>query len=82
MKEYFYDLQVYPRFYTVGMLRELLKNYPDDTPLLVNYMPGILIEDDEDQSLNLDCSGGYDDGSEIIWDIEDPAMVAPEYMDF
>ena len=82
MKQYFYDLQVNPIFYTVGMLRELLKNYPDNTPLTVNDMPGAFIVDEEYQGLNLDCAGGYDDGSEVIWDIEDPAMVAPEYMDF
>ena len=82
MKEYFYDLQVYPRFYTVGMLRELLKHYPDNTPLTINNMPGLLIEDEEFQEIELGCVGGFDDGSEVIWDIEDPAMVAPEYMDF
>ena len=82
MKEYFYDLEVLPRFNTVGMLRELLKNYPENTPLTINNMPGLFIEDETFQGIELSCVGGFDDGSEMVWDIENPAMVAQEYMDF
>ena len=34
MNESYFDQEI-PMFHTVGMLREILKNYSDDTPLLV-----------------------------------------------
>ena len=80
MKEYFYDLQVYPSFYTVGMLRELLKNYPDRTPITVCGTPGLFYPDDNQQHIlleTMDC-GEYD----VVSDLYSSATVGQEYMDF
>lgn len=39
-------------FHTVGMLREILKNYPNDTPLLVYHAPGLVFFDEEGQYID------------------------------
>jgi hypothetical protein len=40
-------------FHTVGMLREILKNYSEDTPLLVYQAPGLVFFDEEGQCIDL-----------------------------
>lgn len=46
-------VQEIPMFHTVGMLREILKNYPDDTPLLVYQAPGLVFFEEEGQYIDL-----------------------------
>ena len=41
MNESYFDQEI-PMFHTVGMLREILKNYSDDTPILVYQAPGLV----------------------------------------
>ena len=68
--------QEIPMFYTVGMLREILKNYPDDTGLYVGQTPGLVFFDEEHRWIDL--QGSYwDDSPEFT----QPA-VGVEYMDF
>ena len=48
-------------FHTVGMLREILKNYSDDTTLYVGQSPGLVFFDDEQRWIELqsiDCDWG------------------------
>ena len=73
-------MQVIPHFYTVGMLREILKNYSDDTVILVDDIPGLLLVDEERKYLNLVSLANDED--DVICDIENPASVGQEYMDF
>ena len=50
-----------PMFYTVGMLREILKNYSDDTSLYIGQSPGLVFFDDEQRWIELqsiDCDWG------------------------
>lgn len=71
----------HPMFCTVGVLRELLAPYSVDTPLLVDGIPGVFMADEERREINLtnlDCDWDDDD----LWDIESPATVSQEYMDF
>ena len=78
--EYFEFEGVIPSFTTVGMLRELLKNYPDDTPIYVCGTPGLFYPNAEQQYIMLetmDCSG-----YEALANIEPPATMSQEYMDF
>ena len=48
-----YFTQEIPLFYTVGMLRDILKNYPDDTSLYVDTTPGRVIFDEEHRWIEL-----------------------------
>lgn len=41
MNESYFDQEI-PMFHTVGMLREILKNYSDETPLLIYQAPGLV----------------------------------------
>lgn len=69
-----------PSFTTVGILRELLKNYPDDTPITVCGTPGLFYPNEEQRYImleTLDCSG-----YEALANIEQPATMGQEYMDF
>ena len=69
-----------PFFMTVGGLRELLKNYPDSTPITVCGTPGLFYPNVEQQYIMLetmDCSG-----YEALSEVEAPATVGQEYMDF
>lgn len=43
-------------FYTVGMLREILKNYPDDTCMYVGQTPGLVFFDEEHRWIDLQGS--------------------------
>ena len=52
MNESYFDQEI-PMFHTVGMLREILKNYSDDTPLLVYRAPGLVFFDEEGQYIDL-----------------------------
>ena len=69
-----------PSFTTVGILRELLKNYPDETPITVCGTPGLFYPNIEQQYIMLetmDCSG-----YEALSEVQAPATVGQEYMDF
>ena len=69
-----------PCFATVGMLRELLKNHPDDTPIYVCGTPGLFYPNAEQQYIlleTMDCSG-----YETLENIDFPAAMSQEYMDF
>ena len=67
-------------FMTVGGLRELLKNYSDDTPITVCGTPGLFYPDENQQYIlleTMDC-GEYD----AVSDLHSSATVGQEYMDF
>ena len=67
-------------FTTVGILRELLKNYPDETPITVCGTPGLFYPDNKQQYIlleTMDCSG-----YEALSDIHSAATASQEYMDF
>ena len=66
-------------FMTVGVLRELLEDYPDNTPITVCGVPGVFSPDNEQQGILLDTmdSGGY----EVIAERMD-ITGGEEYMDF
>ena len=66
-------------FQTVGQLRELLKNYPDRTPVTICGTPGLFYNDECTQSLFLETmdSSGYEVISERM-----EATGGQEYMDF
>ena len=67
-------------FMTVGGLRELLKNYPDGTPITVCGTPGLFYPNDEQQCIlleTMDCSG-----YEALSDVHSATTVGQEYMDF
>ncbi len=69
-----------PTFVTVGMLRDLLKNYPDNTSISVCGTPGLFYPNPEQRHIfleTMDCSG-----YEALANIEPPATGAVEYMDF
>ena len=79
MNDFNFDEQI-PFFMTVGVLRELLKNYPDGTPITVCGTPGLFYPNDEQQSIlleTMDCSG-----YEALSDIHSTATASQEYMDF
>lgn len=52
MDECYFDQEI-PMFHTVGMLREILKNYSDDTPILVYQAPGLVFFEEEGQYIDL-----------------------------
>ena len=66
-------------FQTVRQLRELLKNYPERTPVTVCGTPGLFYQDESTQSLLLETmdSSGYEVISERM-----EATGGQEYMDF
>lgn len=66
-------------FMTVGVLRDLLKEYSDSTPITVCGAPGIFLLDNENQYILLETmdSGGY----EVIEEMMDVTR-GEEYMDF
>ena len=67
-----------PMFYTVGMLREILKNYPDDTSIYVGEAPGLVLFDEEQRWIDLRNIGS--DWNEVAgFDFRTGEM---EYMDF
>lgn len=79
MEEFVFD-EIIPFFTNVGMLRELLKNYTDNTPITVCGTPGLFYLNGEQQYIMLetmDC-GGY----EALTNIDSPATDRQEYMDF
>lgn len=69
-------------FTTVGKLRELLKYYSDDTPITVCGTPGLFYPNNEQQYITLETADCYWDWYDILSDIESPAIVGQEYMDF
>ena len=69
-----------PSFTTVGTLRALLKNYPDDTPVTVCGTPGLFYPNNEQHYILLETAEW--DGDDILSDIDLPATVAQENMDF
>ena len=67
-------------FFSVGMLREILKKYPDDTPIMMNGLPGEVIEDEHRHILSLEALDfDYDD--DAMW-MQEPATMGQEYIDF
>ena len=52
MSEFDFGQEI-PMFYTVGMLREILKNYSDDTTLYVGQSPGLVFFDEEQRWIEL-----------------------------
>ena len=66
-------------FQTVGQLSELLKNYPDCTPVTVCGTPGIFYQDESTHNILLETmdSSGYEVISERM-----EATGGQEYMDF
>ena len=52
MSEFDFGQEI-PTFYAVGMLREVLKNYSDDTPLYVEQSPGLVFFDEEQRWIEL-----------------------------
>ena len=67
-------MQVIPHFYTLGLQCEILKNYSNDTVILVDDIPGLLLVDEERKYLNL-VSLANDEDDDVICDIENPASV-------
>lgn len=67
-------------FSTVGMLRNLLIGYSDDTPITVCGITGLFYPNNEQQYILLETadSSGY----EALTDFEVPTNVWQEYMDF
>lgn len=51
-----------PAFATVGALRDLLKDYPDDTPITICGIPGLFYWNKEKDSVLLETmdSSGYE----------------------
>ena len=78
MNDFEFDNAI-PTFKTVGALRVLLNNYPDDTPVTVCGTPGLFYLNNEQQYIMLETM----DSSrfEALEDIE-PTIVEQEYMDF
>ena len=52
MDECYFDQEI-PMFHTVGMLREILKNYSDETTLYVGQSPGQVFFDEERRWIEL-----------------------------
>ena len=71
-------LQVRPLFYNVGMLREILKNYPDNTSLYIMERPGMVHILEEEQRIELEPL----DMGEAYWNSSRPATGDQEYMDY
>lgn len=71
---------VIPHFMTVGALRELLKNYLNETPISVCGTPGLFYLNNEQQYIMLESldSGEYEDMPETAL----PSTVWQEYIDF
>ena len=76
----FEDLNVISCFMTVGALRELLKNYPDETPINVCGTHGLFCPNNEHHYILLETldNGEWDDMPEI----DLPSNAWQEYMDF
>ena len=66
--------------FTVGMLREALQNYPDDTMLSVCGEPGVLRFEEDVSFVILDTLGSqYED--DAMW-MNDPGTYVPDYLAF
>ena len=66
-------------FFSVGMLRDILQKYPDNTPITMTGVPGEVIEDERKYSLSLvalECD------DECTISAQDAATMGQEYMDF
>ncbi len=64
-------------FADVGMLKELIANYPDKTPVLVNHVPGMFVPEMECGYINLDSMQNPWDYPEY-----DTPATGELYMDF
>lgn len=69
-----------PTFHTIGMLRDILKNYPDDISLTVNGIPGIISFDERHRRIDIKPFDPAE--SDILWNFQHPATEQVEYMDF
>lgn len=79
MKEYEVEFgEEHAVFFTVGMLRELMKNYPDRTPLTVCGTPGSFRPDEDGYGILLETLDCCDPLELIAEDTTD----RQEYIDF
>ena len=77
MNDFYFDQEI-PFFYTVGMLREILKNYSDDTTLYVGECPGVVFFDEEQRWIDLErIDSDWNDQPEF-----DCATGDVDYLDF
>ena len=79
MSEFEFREEDIPVFQTVGELRELLKDYTDDTPLVICGVPGMFFPNKKDQCILLEVHEGC--GYEVIHDIMEE-LWEQEHMDF
>lgn len=70
----------YTVIFTVGMLREALQNYPDDTMLSVCGAPGLLSGEEDLNCVMLETLEWYYEDNEIWGDGYDTYV--PDYLDF
>ena len=69
-----------PTFHTIGMLRDILKNYPNNVSLTVSGIPGIVSFDERRRTIDINP---FDpDENNTIWNFQYPATEQVEYMDF
>lgn len=87
MNDFEFDVEyedAIPSFATVGGLRELLKNYPDNTPISICGLSGLFYPHREQQRILLETqdSSGYESLHEIMMDSEVFNTDGEGYMDF
>lgn len=69
-----------PTFHTTGMLRDILKQYPNNIPLTVDGVPGIVSFDERRRAIDINPFDSTE--SNALWDFQYPATEQVEYMDF
>ena len=69
-----------PTFHTIGMLREILKNYPNSTVLKVSGTLGTVYFNERQNTIDL--IPFKSSKSNTIWNSQYPATEPVEYMDF
>lgn len=69
-----------PTFHTIGMLKEILKNYPNNILLTVNGVPGIVSFDERRRAIDIKPFDPAE--NDALWNFQYPATEQVEYMDF
>ena len=69
-----------PTFHTIGMLRDILKNYPNNVSLTVNGIPGIVSFDERKRTIDVRPFNPAE--SDALWNFRYPTTEQVEYMDF
>lgn len=69
-----------PTFHTIGMLRDILKNYPNNVSLTVSGIPGIVSFDERRRTIDIRPFDPAE--SDTLWNFQYPATEQVEYMDF